>query len=355
MVDSSLRVSSIGTRFYAFQSFIQSCARVAVVAAITLFGLLIVTFSIARFVPADPVLTIVGDKASHERYEQVRLELGLDKPLYVQFATYVSKLARGDLGVSRVTQQPVMEDLKTVFPATFELATVGTLIGVFFGVPLGVLAAVKRGSWIDQLSRIIGLIGYSVPIFWLGLMGLLLFYNWLEWLPGPGRMDISYQYTFEPVTGILLLDAILQRDWDIFFDAWRHLILPASLLGYFSMAYISRMTRSFMLNELSQEYITTARVKGLSELQIIWHHALRNALVPLITVIALSYGNLLEGSVLTEVIFEWPGLGRYLTSSLMNSDMDAALGATLLVGIIFLAINIFSDLLYRVLDPRTRR
>ena len=346
--------TAAGMWFDTFRHVVISCANTFCVAAITLFGLLIITFSIARFVPTDPVLAIVGDKASQERYEEVYRELGLDKPLYQQFASYVGKVAKGDFGVSHFTQQPVSDDLKRVFPATFELATAGTLIGIFFGIPLGVLAAVKRGSWIDQLCRIIGLIGYSVPIFWLGLMGLLIFYNYLDWLPGPGRLDITYQYTFEPKTGIILLDTAFAGEWEIFFDALRHLILPASLLGYFSMAYISRMTRSFMLNELTQEYIVTARVKGLSNIAIIWRHALRNAAVPLITVIALSYGSLLEGSVLTEVIFEWPGLGRYLTSSLMNTDMDAALGATLVVGVIFLAVNLLSDILYKVFDPRTR-
>jgi len=351
---TSSHALSAGMWFDTFRRIFVSCANTVCIAAVTLFGLLIITFCIARFVPTDPVLSIVGDKASQERYDEVYRQLGLDKPLYQQFSNYVVKVCTGDFGVSHFTQQPVAEDLKRVFPATFELATAGTLIGIFFGIPLGVLAAVKRNSWIDQLCRIIGLIGYSVPIFWLGLMGLLIFYNYLDWLPGPGRLDISYQYTFEPFTGIILLDTALSGEWDIFFDALRHLILPASLLGYFSMAYISRMTRSFMLNELSQEYIVTARVKGLSNTTIIWRHALRNAAVPLITVIALSYGSLLEGSVLTEVIFEWPGLGRYLTSSLMNTDMDAALGATLIVGIIFLGINLLSDILYKVFDPRTR-
>lgn len=355
MVHSSYTGKTASMYSTVFWRFFKSGLNLTVIIGTTLFGLLLVTFFIARFVPIDPVLLVVGDKASAERYEEARKELGLDQPLIIQFGIYLSNLSHGDLGISRATQRPVLDDLKDVFPATFELATVGTFFGVLFGVPLGILAAIRRGSWIDQLCRIIGLIGYSVPIFWLGLMGLLVFYSWLGWLPGPGRMDISYQYTFEPVTGIVLLDTLIEGEWEMFYDAWRHILLPSCLLGYFSMAYISRMTRSFMLNELSQEYITTARVKGLSETRVIWKHALKNAAVPLITVIALSYGSLLEGSVLTEVIFEWPGLGRYLVSSLMNADMDAALGATLLVGIIFLGINLFSDFLYRIFDPRTLR
>ena len=230
----------------------------------------------------------------------------------------------------------------------------GTLIGLLFGIPLGVLAAVKRGSFVDQAVRVVGLIGYSIPIFWLGLMGLLIFYARLDWVAGPGRIDIAYEYTFTPITGLFLLDAALQRQWDAFWDIFRHIILPASLLGYFSMAYISRMTRSFMLNELGQEYIVAARAKGLSEQRIIWGHALRNAAVPLVTVIALSYATLLEGSVLTETIFAWPGIGQYLTNSLQNADMNAVLGATIVIGAVFIALNLLSDLLYRLLDPRTR-
>ena len=247
-----------------------------------------------------------------------------------------------------------MDDIKRVFPATIELATLGTLIGALFGVPLGVLAAVKRGSIIDQIVRVIGLIGYSVPIFWLGLLALLVFYAKLNWVAYPGRMDIVYEFTFTPTTGFYLFDALWQRQWDVFWDLFRHIILPAGLLGYFSLAYISRMTRSFMLNELAQEYIVAARAKGLSETRIIWFHALRNAAVPLLTVIVLSYAGLLEGSVLTETIFSWPGLGLYITNSLQNADMNAVLGGTIVIGAVFIGINLLSDLLYRTLDPRTR-
>jgi len=260
----------------------------------------------------------------------------------------------GDFGTSVLTTNPVMADIRRVFPATLELATLGTIIGAVIGVPLGVLAAVKRGSFIDQIVRIIGLIGYSVPIFWLGLLGLVLFYAKLQWVAFPARLDVVYEYTFTPITGFYLLDAAMQGQWDVFYDAFRHIILPAALLGYFSLAYISRMTRSFMLNELTQEYIVAARAKGLSETRIIWGHALRNAAVPMVTVIALSYAGLLEGSVLTETVFSWPGIGLYITNSLQNADMNAVLGGTIVIGSVFIAINLFSDLLYRVLDPRTK-
>ena len=320
----------------------------------TFLGLLAVTFFIGRVVPIDPALAIVGDRAPAHVVERVREELGLNLPLWQQFFIYVRQALSGEFGTSVLTTNPVMEDIKRVFPATMELATIGTIIGAIFGVPLGVLAAVKRGSLIDQIVRLIGLIGYSVPIFWLGLLALLLFYAKLGWVAFPGRMDLVFEFTFTPVTGFYLLDAIWQRQWDVLWDLFRHIILPASLLGYFSLAYISRMTRSFMLNELSQEYVVAARAKGLSETRIIWFHALRNAAVPLITVIALSYAGLLEGSVLTESIFSWPGLGLYITNSLQNADMNAVLGGTIVIGAVFISINIFSDVLYRLLDPRTR-
>ncbi|MGE0283737.1 MAG: ABC transporter permease [Rhizobiaceae bacterium] len=333
---------------------VRAIVRFLFIAAITFLGLIAVTFFIGRVVPIDPVLAIVGDRATQSTYEATRKAYGLDLPLWQQFFVYVQKAVTGDFGTSVLSSNPVMQDIRRVFPATLELATAGTLIGLIFGIPLGVLAAVKRGSLADQVVRVVGLIGYSIPIFWLGLVGLLIFYAKLDWVAGPGRIDIAYEYTFTPITGIFLFDAAIQGEWDAFWDIFRHIILPASLLGYFSMAYISRMTRSFMLNELGQEYIVAARAKGLSEQRIIWGHALRNAAVPLVTVIALSYATLLEGSVLTETIFAWPGIGMYLTNSLQNADMNAVLGATIVIGAVFIALNLLADLLYRLLDPRTR-
>ncbi|HCK07550.1 MAG TPA: peptide ABC transporter permease [Rhodobacter sp.] len=294
------------------------------------------------------------DRASQSTYDAAFIELGLDKPVYEQFWIYLQKAVVGDFGTSMLTKKDIAEDIKRVFPATLELATVAILIGTIFGLPVGVLAAVKQGKLIDQIVRVIGLIGYSAPIFWLGLLGLLFFYAKLGWIAGPGRIDIAYEYSITQITGLLLLDTALQGQWDAFGNVFSHIILPASLLGYYSMAYISRMTRSFMLNELAQEYITTARVKGVAEWRVIWIHALRNAAVPLVTVIALSYASLLEGSVLTETVFAWPGLGQYLTNSLQNADMNAVLGGTLVIGAIFVGLNLVSDLLYAVLDPRVR-
>ncbi|WP_454285971.1 ABC transporter permease [Rhizobium arsenicireducens] len=351
ILESKTEARRSGARASAFA---MSLLRFLVIVVTTYLGLLAVTFFIGRVVPIDPALAIVGDRAPAHVVERVREQLGLNLPLYQQFFIYVRQALTGDFGTSVLTTNPVMTDIRRVFPATIELASVGTLIGAVFGVPLGVLAAVKRGSIADQIVRVIGLIGYSVPIFWLGLLALVFFYAKLNWVAYPGRIDIVYEYSFTPVTGFYLLDATMQGRWDVLWDLFRHIILPGGLLGYFSLAYISRMTRSFMLNELSQEYIVAARAKGLSETRIIWFHALRNAAVPLVTVIALSYAGLLEGSVLTETIFSWPGLGLYITNSLQNADMNAVLGGTMVIGAVFIAINLLSDILYHVLDPRTR-
>ncbi len=327
---------------------------IAMVAA-TLLGLLLVTFFIGRVVPIDPVLAAVGDRAPAEVYERVRLELGLDKPLWQQFWIYLTHALSGNFGNSVLTSNRVIDDIKRVFPATIELATLGTLIGVVLGIPAGVFAAVHRGRWFDQIVRVAGLVGYSVPVFWLGLMALLVFYAKLGIVAGPGRLSTGFEDIVDPVTGVILIDAALAGEWEVMGDALSHLMLPAAILGYFSLAYISRMTRSFMLEQLRQEYVVAARVKGVPEWRVIWQHALGNALVPLVTVIALSYVNLLEGSVLTETVFAWPGLGMYITQSLLAADMNAVLGGTIVVGTCFVGINLFSDILYRLVDPRARR
>ena len=321
---------------------------------VTFLGLLLITFLISRVIPIDPVLAVVGERASGEVYEQAYRELGLDKPIVVQFGMYIWQVLHGDLGTSLLTSNPVLTDIKRVVPATLELATVATFIGVIFGIPLGVMAAVYQGRLPDHIIRFLGLFGYSMPVFWLGLMGLLVFYGKLGWVGGPGRLDIFFDGVVPSVTGVLLIDSILAGDWEVFGNALYHLVLPASVLGYYSLAYISRMTRSFMLEQLSQEYITTARVKGMSEARVIWRHALGNVMVPLITVIALSYANLLEGSVLTETVFAWPGLGFYITNALLSADMSAVLGGTIVVGMVFVGLNLFSDFLYRVFDPRAK-
>jgi peptide/nickel transport system permease protein len=326
--------------------------------SVTLFGLLLVTFLIGRVVPIDPVLSIVGERATEAQIMAIREKLGLDLPLWKQFFIYIRDALTGDLGTSIRTGEPIVAEVARYFPATLELATIGTLIGILVGTPAGVLAATRPGSLADQTVRVIGLVGYSMPIFWLGLIGLLVFYGKLGWVSGPGRLDPSFdmmmQFTMKPYTGMILIDSLLNGAWDMFTNAISHIILPAGILGYYSMAYISRMTRSFMMNELGQEYITTARVKGMPERRVIWVHAMRNVMVPLITVIALSYANLLEGAVLTETIFAWPGLGSYITDALFAADMPAVLGGTVVVGVAFIALNMLSDVLYQLVDPRAR-
>lgn len=332
----------------------RSVASAAATLPLTLFGLVLVTFLIGRVVPIDPVLAIVGDRAPQDVVERARIELGLDRPLWEQFLLYCGQILRGDLGRSVMTANPVLADIGRFFPATIELATAAIIISVALGVPLGVLSAVKAGSWTDRIVRILCLAGHSLPVFVLGLLALLVFYARLGWFPGSGRQGILFEDMVPAVTGMITVDAVIARDWGALADALWHLALPALVLGYFSLAYIARMTRAFMLAELSSEYVITARVKGLSEARVIWRHAFGNIAVPLVTVIALAYASLLEGSVLTETIFAWPGLGQYLTVSLLNADMNAVLGATLVVGGVYLVLNLGADLLYRVLDPRVR-
>ena len=322
--------------------------------AITLLGLAALTFFIGRVLPIDPVLKIVGEKAAPAVYQRVFLELGLDKPVWQQFWEYITKIMRGDFGTSFSTTRPVLTDLLNFFPATLELSTLGLLLGVVLGVPMGVASAYWHEKWPDHLIRIFGLIGYSVPIFWLGLVGLFVFYYRLGWVSGPGQLDVFFVGVVDRWTGSILIDSALQGEWEIFFNAISHMTLPTILLGYYSLAYISRMTRSVMLDQLTREYVLTARLKGASEFRVVMGHALRNAAIPLVTVIALSYGGLLEGSVLIETIFSWPGIGNYIYSSLFAADMNAVLGGTLLVGVVFVFLNMLSDVLYRTLDPRSR-
>jgi peptide/nickel transport system permease protein len=321
---------------------------------ITLFGLVLVTFLIGRVMPIDPVIAIVGDHAPPDVIEKVRVDLGLDRPLLVQFAIYLRNLLHGDLGRSVMTSNTVVADITHFFPATIELATVAIVVATVVGVPLGVWAAVRQGTRTDHAVRVFCLTGQSVPIFLLGLLSLLIFYATLGWAPGTGRQDVIFEGDVPVVTGLLTVDALLAGNWDALYDALAHLVQPAGVLAYFSMAYITRMTRAFMLDALSGEYITTARAKGLSAMRVVWRHAFGNIAVRLITVLALTYAGLLEGAVVTETVFSWPGLGQYLTVSLLSADMNAVLGATLVIGVTYLALNLFADVLYRLLDPRSQ-
>jgi len=321
---------------------------------VTLLGLLVLTFIIGRMMPADPVRAIVGEDATRETYEQVFRSLGLDRPLWEQFFYYLGDVLTGNFGTSIRTGQPVIQDILHVMPATMELATFAILIGAGLGVPMGVIAAVNKDRWPDHLVRVLSLFGHSMPIFWTGMIALIVLYAKLDLVGGSGRMDQFYIGLVPETTGFLLIDSLLAGEMDVFWSAVNHLILPASLLGYSSSAYITRMTRSFMLDQLGQEYITTARVKGLSKHQTIWRHAFVNIRVQLVTIVALAYGSLLEGAVLIETVFAWPGFGQYLTSNLIIGDMNAVMTCVLIVGVIFIALNLLSDMLYRLFDPRTR-
>ena len=338
------RVATIAQRIISFLATL----------AVTFVGLTAVTFFISRLTKIDPVLSVVGDKATKAAYDLAYHALGLDQPLVVQYLIYLKRLLSGDFGMSVLTSQPVLSDLLRVFPATLELSTVAIIIGVAVGVPAGVVAAARKGRWQDHVIRVVGLFGYSVPVFWLGLIGLFILYGQLGWVAGTGRLDVFYDGEVTPRTGLMLVDAALDGNWEIFSNAFSHLILPAGILGYFSLAYIARMTRSFMIDQLGQEYVTAARIKGNSFWRTVWRHAFPNIMVPLITVIGLSYASLLEGAVLTETVFAWPGLGLYITHALFNSDMNAVLGGTVLVGSVFITINLVCDLLYKLFDPRLR-
>ncbi len=322
--------------------------------ATTLFLLILLTFVIGRLMPIDPVLAVVGPDADRATYLKVREELGLDLPVIKQFWIFFSNMLHGDFGKTLLTGRPVMRDIVRVLPATIELATVTILLGAVIGVPLGVYAAVNRGKLTDQIIRVIALFGHSTPIFWIGMIGLLIFYAWLGWVGGSGRVDLYYEDLVPPVTGFLLIDSLISGDFDVFRSALAHIILPASVLAYASIAYLSRITRSFMLEQLSQEYITAARAKGVSRTGVIWFHAFKNIRVQLVTVIALSYGGMLEGAGLIETIFGWPGFGQYLTNALVIGDMNVVVACTLIIGCIFILLNLISDLTYRFLDPRIK-
>ena len=321
---------------------------------ITLFGLVLITFLIGRVVPIDPVIAIVGDHAPPEVIARTRAELGLDRPLPVQFAIYVNRLLHGNLGRSVMTTHRVTTDIAHYFPATIELATAAIIIAIVVGIPLGVFAATRQGSRFDHVVRVVSLGGQSVPVFVLGLLCLLVFYVKLGIAPGTGQQSVIYEGIVPSITGMHVVDAALTGHWGAFRDGLAHLAQPAFVLAYFSLGYITRMTRAFMLDALKGEYIITARAKGLSHARIVWRHAFGNIAVGLITVLALAYANLLGGAVLTETVFSWPGLGLYLTVSLLNADMNAVLGATLVVGLVYIGLNLLADLSYRLFDPRVR-
>jgi peptide/nickel transport system permease protein len=328
----------VGASAGAFSRWLAACV-------VTLLGLAIVTFAMTRLSPIDPALQMVGDHASASTYAAARETLGLDLPLPVQFLRYLEAALSGNLGLSISTGQPVAADIARTFPATIELATVAIIIGAIVGVGLGIAAAMHHGKLVDTLARIISLFGFSVPIFWLGLLMLLLFYAELHWAPGPGRAGVVFQYSVKSVTGFAIVDAWLSGKPGAIGDVLAHLALPATVLGFYALASITRLTRTAILAELGQEYVLTARAKGAGSRRVVFVHVLPNVAGTLITVVALAYAGLLEGAVLTETVFAWPGIGRYLTTAMFSGDMPAILGGTLVVGISFVLLNALTDLM----------
>jgi peptide/nickel transport system permease protein len=322
-------------------------------ATLAIFGVLVITFFLTHVIPGDPVAAILGQQAPQHVIDELRHRWGLDRPIHEQFLLYLQRLARGDLGASLATHRPVINDLREFFPATIELATAAIVIGALAGLAVGIISAVARGSWIDHLTRFLSLIGLSMPVFWLGLIVLLIFYFRLGLLPGPGQLDI---FVARPprVTGMIIPDALLAGDFAALRNALGHLILPALVLGSHALVGIARITRASMLEVLGQDYVRVARAKGLAERRVILKHALKNALLPIVTVIGIYYGGLLEGAVLTETVFSWPGLGRYATSAILSQDFAAVMGVTVLIALVFSMANLVVDLAYGLLNPKIR-
>jgi peptide/nickel transport system permease protein len=312
----------------------------------------VLVFGFVHLIPGDPAVTMLGERATPEKVAEVRARLGLDRPIHEQYLIYIRKVLRGDLGVSIVRGDPVLTDLLRRFPATVELASAAMVLALLLGIPIGIVSAVWRRSLADSLSRVWALAGVSMPIFWLGVMLAWVFGVELGWLPTGARLDSVADY--EPVTHFVLLDAILQRDWAMAWDALRHLVLPAVALATIPLAIIARMTRASMLEVLSRDYIRTADAKGLPRQAVVLRHALRNALLPVLTVIGLQVGSLLAGAILTETIFSWPGIGRWVYEAIESRDYPIVQGASLFVGAVVVVVNLLTDLLYAAVDPRIK-
>jgi len=315
-----------------------------------LFGVSLAVFLVMHLFTVDPAEIILGQHATPEQVAVVREELGLNKPIYVQFADYISRAVRGDLGQSVITKTSITEELMKRFPATAELAVLAICLASVLGISLGVVSAVRQNSIFDYGAMVAALLGVSMPIFWLGLMMIILFSVTLGWLPASGRIAIGFKP--EEITGLYLVDSLLTGDMESFWNAFKHLLMPAIALGAYSTAIIARMTRATMLETIRQDYVRTARAKGLREPVVVVKHALRNALIPIVTVIGLQMGALLGGAVLTETVFSWPGIGSYIVDGIMVSDYPRVQGAVLLIATIFVLVNLIVDVLYCYLDPR---
>ncbi|MCP4382902.1 MAG: ABC transporter permease subunit [Hyphomicrobiales bacterium] len=320
----------------------------------TFIGVTIITFAFIRLLPGDPILLLAGERGiSPERYAELQHLYGYDQPLIVQYIDYIWGILHGDLGSSVVTKRPVLGEFLTLFPATLELSLCAMIFAIVLGIPAGVIAGIRRNSWLDQSIMGTALVGYSMPIFWWGLLLIVFFSGMLQWTPVSGR--ISLLYYFPDVTGFMLIDSLLSGEPGAFKSAVSHLILPTIVLGTIPLAVIARQTRSAMLEVLGEDYVRTARAKGLPPLRVVGLHALRNALIPVITVIGLQTGVLLAGAILTETIFSWPGVGKWMVDSVFKRDYPVVQGGLLLIAGLVMAVNLFVDLLYSLINPRIRR
>lgn len=313
------------------------------------------TFALGHAVPGDPIETVLGERAAGDPEIRAAAErrYGFDQPLHFQYVYFLRNLARGDLGESISTRRPVMDDLRQFVPGTIELAISAMLFAIVVGIPLGIVGAINQDRWPDHVARFVALIGTSIPVFWLGLLALYVFFYRLQWLPGPGRLDTGMRVP-ERITGMVTIDAALRGQWDVFHSSIMHLILPSVVLGSFALGIIARMLRSSLLAALGDDYVRTARAKGLSENQVVAGHAIRNAMIPTITVLGLTFAGLLAGAVLTETIFSWPGIGRYSVQAALKLDYPGLLGVTLFVATVYVVVNFTVDIVYGILDPRIR-
>jgi peptide/nickel transport system permease protein len=319
-----------------------------------LIGVSIATFLMSHVIPGDPAQMMAGPHASEETLLAIRHQLGLDQPLFIQYLDYMRGLLHGNLGTSIRTQQSVTKDLLAFFPATLELVIYAFLIAIVLGIPLGIVAAVKRNSVWDYVARVLSIGGVSIPVFWSGIIVILLFYARLGWLPASGRLDLALPPP-PTITGLYTLDSVLTGYWADFFNSLWHLVLPATVLAYVQLSLIMRQVRSSMLEVLSQEFMLTGRANGLGRMFLIIRYGLRNAMIPTITVIGLTFGSLLGGAVVTETIFDWPGMGKYVVESIGSLDFPAIMGFTVVIAVAYVLINLVVDLLYYALDPQIRR
>jgi peptide/nickel transport system permease protein len=319
-----------------------------------LLGITLLVFGFLHLIPGDPAVVLLGERATPEQVQVVRSQLGLDRPLPIQYFTFLGNLLHLQFGTSIMSGIPISEELKTRWPATFELAIAAMVVAIIIGIPAGIIAAVYKDSWLDNVAMTGSLLGVSLPVYWLGLLLIYLFAVHLHWLPPSGRLSVEAGFNFQPITGFYVLDALLRRDGKILQDVLSHLILPAFTLGTIPLAILARITRSSMLEILSQDYIRTARAKGVSEFWVICQHALKNALLPISTIAGLQFGTLLGGAILTETIFAWPGIGSWIYHGILERDYPVVQGGVVFVAIAFVLINLLVDLSYVLIDPRVQ-